>query len=98
VLVQGVEAGGHVKGTTPIWDFVRDAVDAIDPTPVVASGGIGDGKGTARARGLGAQGVSLGTRFVASDEAWLHPTYKQRIVEASAEDTVLNSLHHRWGR
>lgn len=96
VLVQGVEAGGHVKGTTPIWDFVRDAVDAIESTPVVASGGIGDGKGTARALRLGAQGVSLGTRFVASDEAWLHPAYKQRIVEASAEDTILNELYDVW--
>ncbi|MGZ4407877.1 MAG: NAD(P)H-dependent flavin oxidoreductase [Gaiellaceae bacterium] len=96
VLVQGVEAGGHVKGTTPIWDFVRDAVDAIDPTPVVASGGVGDGNGTARALRLGAQGVSLGTRFVASDEAWLHPAYKQRIVEATAEDTVLNDLYDVW--
>lgn len=96
VLVHGVEAGGHVKGTIPIWDFVREAVAAIDPKPVVASGGIGDGKGTARALQLGAHGVSLGTRFVASDEAWLHPAYKQRIVEATAEDTVLNALYDVW--
>ena len=96
VLVQGVEAGGHVKGTTPIWDLVRGAVDAIGPTPVVASGGIGDGEGLARALGLGAQGVSLGTRFVASDEADLHPGYKQRVVDAHAEDTVLNELYDVW--
>src|SRR5436190_1403492 len=95
-LVQGVEAGGHVKGTTSIWDFVREAVDTIEPRPVVASGGIGDGNGTARALRLGAQGVSLGTRFVASDEACLHPAYKQRIVEATAEDTVLNDLYDVW--
>lgn len=96
VLVQGVEAGGHVRGTTPIWDFVRDAVEAVGPTPVVASGGIGDGNGLARALRLGAQAVSLGTRFVASDEAHLHPAYKQRVVEARAEDTVLNELYDVW--
>lgn len=96
VLVQGVEAGGHVKGTMPIWDFVPAAAAALGPTPVVASGGIGDGQGTARALRLGAQGVSLGTRFVASDEARLHPAYKQRIVSATAEDTVLNELYDVW--
>ena len=96
VIAQGVEAGGHVKGTTPIWDFVPPALQAIDPVPVLASGGIGDGAGLARALRLGAQGVSLGTRFVASDEAWLHPAYKQRIVEATAEDTVLNELYDLW--
>lgn len=96
VIAQGVEAGGHVKGTTPIWDFVPPALQEIDPVPVLASGGIGDGAGLARALRLGAQGVSLGTRFVASDEAWLHPAYKQRIVEATAEDTVLNELYDLW--
>ena len=93
VIAQGVEAGGRVKGTTSIWDFVPPAVQAIDPVPVLASGGIGDGVGLARALQLGAHSVSLGTRFVASEEAWLHPAYKQRIVEATAEDTVLNELY-----
>jgi NAD(P)H-dependent flavin oxidoreductase YrpB (nitropropane dioxygenase family) len=55
---------------------------------VLASGGIGDGAGVARALGLGAQAVSLGTRFVASDEACVHPEYKRRVVASSAEDTV----------
>jgi nitronate monooxygenase len=97
VIAQGIEAGGHVKGTTPIWDFLPPAIKAIEPMPVLASGGIGDGAGLARALHLGAQGVSLGTRFVASDEAWVHPAYKQRIVEATAEDTVLNQLYDlRW--
>ena len=96
VIAQEVEAGGHVKGTTSIWDFVPPAVQAIEPVPVLASGGIGDGAGLAPALHLGAQGVSLGTRFVASDEAWVHPAYKQRIVEAAAEDTVLNELYDLW--
>lgn len=96
VIVQGVEAGGHVKGTTSVWELLPSAVDAIDPVPVLASGGIGDGAGIARALRLGAQGVSLGTRFVASEEAFLHPEYKRRIVEATAEDTVLNELYDVW--
>ena len=63
-------------------------VDAIAPVPVLASGGIGDGAGLARAIALGAQAASLGTRFVASDEANVHPDYKRRIVASSAADTV----------
>jgi NAD(P)H-dependent flavin oxidoreductase YrpB (nitropropane dioxygenase family) len=55
---------------------------------VLASGGIGDGAGVARAIDLGAQGVSLGTRFVASEESGAHPEYKRRIVESVAKDTV----------
>lgn len=96
VIAQGVEAGGHVKGTTSIWELLPAAVGAIEPLPVLASGGIGDGAGLARALQLGAQGVSLGTRFVASDEAWFHPAYKRRIVESGAEDTVYNELYSVW--
>lgn len=96
VIAQGYEAGGHVRGTTSIWELLPATVEAIKPVPVLASGGIGDGAGIARAIRLGAQGVSLGTRFVASDEAWLHPDYKQRIVEATAADTVVNELYDVW--
>ena len=93
VIAQGVEAGGHVRGTMSIWDLLPRAVRAVKPIPVLASGGIGDGAGIARALQFGAQGVSLGTRFVASDEAFVHPGYKQRIVDSRAEDTVLNTLY-----
>jgi len=96
VIAQGVEAGGHVKGTTSIWTLLPAVVESIKPVPVLASGGIGDGAGVARAIGLGAQGVSLGTRFVASDEFSAHPAYKQRIVEGTASDTVLNELYDVW--
>lgn len=88
VIAQGLEAGGHVRGTTSIWKLVPAMVNAVAPTPVLASGGIGDGAGLARALGLGAQGVSLGTRFVASDEANAHPSYKARIVASTAADTI----------
>ena len=64
--------------------------------PVLASGGIGDGEGLARALRLGAQGVSLGTRFVASEEAWIHPLYKQRVVDSSAADTFYGELFDVW--
>ncbi|HET7467651.1 MAG TPA: nitronate monooxygenase [Candidatus Dormibacteraeota bacterium] len=93
VIAQGVEAGGHVRGSTSIWDLLPDTVRALKPLPVLASGGIGDGEALARAITLGAQGASLGTRFVACDETWVHPAYKQRIVDGNAEETVLNELY-----
>jgi NAD(P)H-dependent flavin oxidoreductase YrpB (nitropropane dioxygenase family) len=89
VIAQGIEAGGHVRGTTSIWELIPRTVEAVSPTPVLASGGIGDGAGLARALQLGAQGVSLGTRFVASDEAYIHPGYKERVVSGNASETVL---------
>jgi nitronate monooxygenase/enoyl-[acyl-carrier protein] reductase II len=88
IIVQGVEAGGHVRGTSSIWELLPAVVAAVSPLPVLASGGIGDGAGIARAIGLGAQGVSLGTRFVATEESGAHPEYKRRIVESVAKDTV----------
>ncbi len=97
VIAQGVEAGGHVRGTTSIWELLPAAVARVAPLPVLASGGIGDGAGLARALRLGAAGVSLGTRFVASDEANLHLDYKRRIVAATAADTVYTpDLYDVW--
>jgi nitronate monooxygenase/enoyl-[acyl-carrier protein] reductase II len=96
VIAQGIEAGGHVRGTTSIWDLLPGTIDAVKPLPVLASGGIGDGAGVARALQMGAQGVSLGTRFVASDECWVHPAYKHRVVGSTAADTVLNELYDVW--
>ena len=93
VIAQGFEAGGHVRGQSSIWDLLPATVKAVSPLPVLASGGIGDGAGLARALSAGAQGVSLGTRFVASDEAWAHPAYKRRIIESTAADTVYNELY-----
>ncbi len=86
-----------MRGTTSIWELLPETVQAVSPLPVLASGGIGDGDGLARALRLGAQGVSLGTRFVASDEAYVHPEYKRRIVESTAEDTVYTAeLYDVW--
>jgi nitronate monooxygenase/enoyl-[acyl-carrier protein] reductase II len=92
VMVQGVEAGGHVRGTESLLTLLPAAVDALGPLPVVAAGGVGDGRGVAAALALGAQAVSMGTRFLASDEAMVEPAYKERIVHAGAADTVYTSL------
>jgi NAD(P)H-dependent flavin oxidoreductase YrpB (nitropropane dioxygenase family) len=96
VIAQGVEAGGHVRGTTSVWALLPEVVAAVAPLPVLASGGIGDGAGVARALRAGAQGVSLGTRFVASDEAWAHPEYKRRITASTAADTFYSELFDVW--
>jgi NAD(P)H-dependent flavin oxidoreductase YrpB (nitropropane dioxygenase family) len=88
VIAQGVEAGGHVRGTTALSVLVPAIVDAVAPLPVGASGGIADGRGLAAALVLGAQIVSLGTRFVASNEAYVRDEWKERIVGATAHDTA----------
>lgn len=89
IVAQGVEAGGHVRGTTPLFALIPQVVDAVSPLPVVAAGGIVDGRGLAAALALGADGVLIGTRFLASEEADVHPEYRRRVLAAkSAEDTV----------
>jgi nitronate monooxygenase len=92
VIVQGVEAGGHVRATESIWSLLPRAAQEIDSTPVIASGGIGDGAAIARALAAGAQGVSLGTRFVVSTEAHVHEHYKRRLIASSADDTYFGEL------
>jgi nitronate monooxygenase len=88
VVAQGTEAGGHT-GSSSTFSLLPAIVDAIHPVPVIAAGGIADGRGVAAAIMLGAEGVWIGTRFVASSEALVHAKAKQRIVEAQADDTVL---------
>lgn len=92
LIVQGVEAGGHVRATESIWSVLPPAAQEIAPTPAIASGGIGDGAAIAHALAAGAQGVSLGTRFVASREAHVPDHYKRRVVGSSAEDTFFGEL------
>ncbi|MFN3584079.1 NAD(P)H-dependent flavin oxidoreductase [Phenylobacterium sp.] len=86
VICQGGEGGGHtgLVGTMPL---VAQAVEAVK-IPVVAAGGLYDGRGLAAALSLGAVGVWMGTRFIASVEAHAGEMYRQTIVEASDEDTV----------
>jgi nitronate monooxygenase len=91
VIVQGVEAGGHVQsvvGLLPLLAEVRRAVSL----PVLAAGGIADPTSARAALVAGADAVVMGTRFVASDECEAHPRYKARLLEADARDTVLTEL------
>jgi len=91
VIAQGTEGGGHVSwmGTLPLVPMV---VDAVAPLPVLAAGGIADGRGLAAALALGAQGVLVGTRLLASEEAPLHPNFKQAILASDGHDTVLTEI------
>ncbi|MQA88408.1 MAG: nitronate monooxygenase [Streptosporangiales bacterium] len=86
IVAQGTEAGGHGGGRSTL-PLVPAVVDAVAPVPVLAAGGIADGRGLAAALMLGAHGVLLGTRFYASHEALGHPRVKQRLVEATGEQT-----------
>lgn len=89
VVGEGVEAGGH-NGADQITTFVLipQLVDALN-IPVIAAGGIADGKGIHAALSLGAEGVQIGTRFAATVESSAHENYKRKIVEAKDNDTVL---------
>jgi enoyl-[acyl-carrier protein] reductase II len=86
VICQGGEGGGHT-GLVGAMPLVAQAVEAVK-IPVVAAGGLYDGRGLAAALALGAQGVWMGTRFIASKEAHAGDLYRQAVVEASDEDTV----------
>ena len=89
VICQGAEAGGHVQATQSLWASLPRIVEVARGTPVVAAGGIGDGRTMARAWSLGAAATMLGTRFVATQESLAHELYKRRLVEAGARDTAL---------
>jgi len=96
VVAQGWEAGGHVRGTVATLPLVPSVIDAVAPTPVVAAGGIADGRGLAAVLALGADAAWIGTRFLASTEAAIHPHYRERVLQASAADTVyLENLFDR---
>ena len=87
LVAQGTEAGGHGAMRSTLT-LVPEIVDTLPKVPIVASGGIADGRGFAAVIMLGAEGVLMGTRFYASQEAQGHPEAKKRIVEASGDDTV----------
>lgn len=86
-IAQGSEAGGFA-GSVSTMTLVLQIVDAVNPLPVVAAGGIADGRGLAAALVFGAQGVNVGTRFLASIEAPISDNWKQAILEAESTDTV----------
>ena len=85
VVAEGCESGGHI-GESTTMTLVPQVVDAVD-IPVIAAGGIGDGRGIPAAFMLGAKGVQMGTRFVVTNECQVHPAYKERIIRAKDIDT-----------
>jgi nitronate monooxygenase len=88
VVAQGWEAGGHVRGKVATMPLIPAVVDAVGPIPVIAAGGIADGRGLAAALALGASGAWIGTRFLASNEVAAHPHYRDRVLQATEDDTV----------
>jgi nitronate monooxygenase len=89
LIVQGVEAGGHVQSTTPLGDLLADVLEMAGGTPVVAAGGLVTHADVARARARGAAGAMLGTRFLATTESGAHDAYKAALVAAGAGSTAL---------
>lgn len=93
VVAQGTEAGGHT-GQVATMPLVPQIVDAVaDRVPVVAAGGIFDGRGLAAALALGADGVWIGTRFIATHEARAVPGYKERLVHIHEDETVVSRAY-----
>ena len=87
VIAEGAESGGHV-GELHTMALVPQVVDALD-IPVIAAGGIGDGRGVAAAFMLGADGVQVATRFLAAEECTVHQSYKEKIIKASDISTIV---------
>jgi NAD(P)H-dependent flavin oxidoreductase YrpB (nitropropane dioxygenase family) len=92
VVVQSAEAGGHNRATAGALALVPAVADAVAPVPVVAAGGIADGRGVAAALALGAAAVCVGTRLLASREAYAHDEYKRRVVAAGTSDVARTSI------
>jgi nitronate monooxygenase len=88
ILAQGWEAGGHVRGEVSTVALVPRIVDALPGTPVLAAGGIADGRGIAAALMLGAAGAALGTRFICSHESAVPELYRERVLAARETDTI----------
>lgn len=87
VVAEGTESGGHIGENTTMC-LVPQVVDAVE-IPVIAAGGIADGRGIAASFMLGAEGVQLGTRFLAAEECQIHPTYKELVVKAKDTDSIV---------
>ncbi|MBR7007676.1 MAG: enoyl-[Ruminococcus sp.] len=91
VIAEGTESGGHIGENTTMC-LVPQVVDAVK-IPVIAAGGIADGRGIAASFMLGAKGVQVGTRFLAAEECRIHPTYKELVVKAKDTDSVVTGRY-----
>lgn len=87
IIGEGMEAGGHIGELTTMV-LTPQLVDAVD-IPVIAAGGIADGRGVAAAFALGAEGVQVGTRFMCAEECTIHPAIKEQVLKAKDRDTVV---------
>ena len=87
IIAQGVEAGGHIRGTLGLIPLLTQVLDKV-AVPVLGAGGIGSGRAMAAVLGAGAAGVRMGTRFIAAQESNAHPDYVRAIISAQAEDSV----------
>ncbi len=90
VVAEGMESGGHI-GSQTTMTLVPQVVDAVS-IPVIAAGGIADGRGIAASMMLGAEGVQMGTRFVAAEESIAHANYKERIIKAKDIDSEVTGM------
>lgn len=88
IVVEGFEAGGHLGTDRPLFDILPEVIEAVN-IPVIAAGGILTGKDVAKALHMGAVGVQMGTRFVASVECDAHPSFKQQYIDCEEGQTVL---------
>jgi nitronate monooxygenase len=91
IIAQGIEAGGHVRGRIGLLALLNQVLESVG-VPVLAAGGIGTGRAMAAALAAGADGVRVGTRFVAADEAGAHPIYVQALLAAAAQDTFYGDV------
>jgi NAD(P)H-dependent flavin oxidoreductase YrpB (nitropropane dioxygenase family) len=92
LMVQGSEAGGHVRATQSLLTLVPSVRDAIGDLPLIAAGGIADGRGAAAALVLGADAICMGTRLIATPECLAREDYKTRILDSTADQTTVTEL------
>jgi nitronate monooxygenase len=98
IVAQGLEAGGHVRGTVSLLPLLAEVLDAVE-IPVIAAGGIATARAAAAALAAGASAVRIGTRFVATRESGAHPAYVEALVRARAEDAEYTGAFFRiWAQ
>ena len=95
LIVRGVEGGGRMWGSSPLWPLLDAVLDAVD-VPVLAAGGLGTARHLAAALAAGAAGVRFGTRFLATEESTAHPVWKEAVIAAEPGDTVLTDAFSVW--